>query len=235
MRYYPLFMDLQDAACLVVGAGSVGLRKAAALLEYPVRELQIVDPLISGLPWWSTDPRIIVNKRNFTANDLKGKQLVFAATANQRLNDRIAGLCAKKGILCNTVTGREGSFLVPAVAQSGPIQVAVTTSGASPALSKFLKQELVSWLNCGYGSLAVLLEELRPLVINLGLPQSQNAHLFNLLCEKDSIERLLQPLREKNCADLQTALQGLLPPDIHTKLAPLASKVINRISNADVQ
>jgi len=229
MRFYPLFLDLQGAACLIVGAGAVGLRKAATILHYPIRELHIVDPVLSSLPSWSTDPRIIISKRNFIESDLEGKCLVFAATANQRLNDRIADLCAKREILANTVTGKQGSFLVPAVTQSGPIQLAVSTQGASPALSKFLKQELGAWLGNGYGSLAMLFEELRPLIFALGLPQSENASLFNLLCKKSNIELLLHSLREKNCAALQTTLQKLLPPDIHEKLPTLASQVVNRI------
>ena len=71
-------MDLQDAACLIVGAGSVGLRKAATLLQYPIRELHIIDPLLPILPLWSNDPRIITNKRSFADQDLEGKHLVLA-------------------------------------------------------------------------------------------------------------------------------------------------------------
>ena len=103
MRYYPLFLSLADARCLVVGAGPVGRRKIADLLSCAPAELLVVDPALDeaalrqALDGQNTAP-LRAEKRAFRPEDVEGRALTFAATPSAAVNSAIARLCRACGV-----------------------------------------------------------------------------------------------------------------------------------------
>ena len=138
MRYYPLFLDLAEARCLLVGAGRVGRRKAATLLECRPASLLVLDPGMDeaafreSLAGLDCAP-LVCEARAFRPEDIDGVSLVFAATPSAEVNSAIARLCRASGVLCNVAgpleEGARGNFIVPAQVEDGPLVLALSKIG----------------------------------------------------------------------------------------------------------
>lgn len=221
MRYYPLFLDLHAARCLVVGAGRVGRRKIGALLDCAPASLLVLDPGLDEAAAAALKAEFVPNagpltveRRDFQPEDLEGRTLVFAATPSAAVNGRIARLADAAGILCNVagpVDAGEGNVLVPAHVEDGPLVLALSTGGRSPALARALREELEAWLGKGYAPLLALLEALRPRVLALGLGSDADAVLFRALCRRPLRDQLMAALERRDAAALDALLRPLLP------------------------
>lgn len=166
MHYYPVFLEPSGQSCLVVGAGAVGCRKIASLLECPIERLRVVDLAEpdTNLQVLLEDERVSFTKRSFTPSDVEGCALVFAATSSRQTNDAVARACAERGILCNCADApKDSSFIVPALVQQGNITIALSTGGASPALARKIREDLEAWLGERYTGISELLDAAPPL------------------------------------------------------------------------
>ncbi len=118
MDYYPVFLDLKDKECLVVGAGSVGIRKIHTLCKAGPKKITVVDPYLSKDVENFLPSFVCLKKREFREKDLECKFLVIVATNNFDLNKRISKLCNDKNILCNVVDMPDlCSFIVPSIVE----------------------------------------------------------------------------------------------------------------------
>lgn len=220
MRYYPLFLDLAGARCLLVGAGRVGRRKAATLLECRPAALTVLDPGMdeaafrASLNGLDCAP-LTCEARAFRPEDIEGISLVFAATPSAEVNSAIARLCRANGVLCNVAgpldEDASGNFIVPAHVEDGPLVLALSTSGGSPALARALKEDLESWVSAGYSRLVRLLEALRPRLLALGLGSDADADIFRALCARPLRDELMTALAERDAARLDALLAPVLP------------------------
>ena len=220
MRYYPLFLDLSEARCLLVGAGRVGRRKAATLLECRPASLLVLDPGMDDAAFRDSlsdmdCAPLSCEARGFRPEDLEGVSLVFAATPSAEVNSAIARLCRASGVLCNVAGPLEedarGSFIVPAHVEDGPLVLALSTSGGSPALARALKEDLESWLGAGYSRLVRLLEALRPRLLALGLGSDADAEIFRAICARPLRDELMAALAERDAARADALLAPVLP------------------------
>lgn len=220
MPYYPLFLDLTGADILVVGAGAVGRRKIASLLKALPRSITVLDPALDAISveeLGESGP-VHAQARAFVPEDVTGKRLVFAATNRPEINDCIAELCAARGILCNSATAPLGSgFIVPAHFTRDGLTVAVSTEGQSPALSRLLREELEAWVGKRYSPLLVVMGRLRPLVLALGLPTSDNTALFRALVHSP----LAGHLEKNEHANAAALLERLLPEPLRARVGEL--------------
>ena len=223
MRYYPLFLSLADARCLVVGAGPVGRRKIADLLACAPSSLLVVDPhldqkavaqAVEGLPLFP----LVLERRVFQPEDVENRTLVFAATPSAEVNSSIALLCRASGALCNVAgplnEGVSGNFIVPAHLEEGPVALALSTGGCSPALARALKEDLRAWMKGGYASLALLLKALRPHLIALGLGSHADAEIFRTLCARPMRDMLMDALSREDTDEVDALLRPLLPSSL---------------------
>ncbi len=143
MKFYPIYLDLRDRSCLVVGGGQVAERKTLTLLEAGANVRIISPSLTQKLQELSQSGKIIHLPKTVDDKDLTGALLVIAATDSLEVNAGIGRLCKKRNILVNVVAPPdESSFIVPSVVERGDLLIAVSTSGMSPALSKKIRQEL---------------------------------------------------------------------------------------------
>lgn len=143
MRFYPIFLDLKDRPVLVVGAGTVALRKTRGLVDAGARVTVVAPDVLREFD----DLPVRVMRRPFRAADLGGAVLVFAATDDRHVNHRI-GIAAKgRTIFANIAdSAEECDFVVPARVEHGDVQIAVSTGGKSPRLSAELRRKLESLL-----------------------------------------------------------------------------------------
>ncbi len=139
-HYYPAFIDLRGKRCIVVGGGKVAERKVAALLRSGA-EVTVISPFVTGvLADYNERKRIKHIKRKYRKGDLEGAFIVIAAASDRRVNQ---GVSLDAPCLLNVVDTPElANFIVPAVIKRGPLALAVSTSGSSPALAKSIRKEL---------------------------------------------------------------------------------------------
>lgn len=143
MRYYPVFLDLQGQSCLVVGGGAVAWRKAQALVAAGARVTAVSPEVVRPLQALSRQRRLRWVPRCFKSCDLEQAFLVVAATDDQQINRRVSRSAQRLGCLVNVVDQPAlCSFIVPSVMQRGALTIAISTSGASPALSKWIRRDV---------------------------------------------------------------------------------------------
>ena len=141
--YYPLFLDLVDKLCVVVGGGAIAERKARGLLKSGAR-VKLVSPEVTpAVRKLARQGRIEVVPRAYQAGDLDGAALAIAATNREEVNRRVREESKRLSIPLNVVDSPDlGDFIVPSVVRKGPIVVAVSTSGLLPALARRLKEKI---------------------------------------------------------------------------------------------
>jgi len=168
MAYFPMFVDLKDKLCIVVGGGAVAYRKIKALLEFEARILVIAPKCIDKIYRLkdSLPPKqLVITERNFEAGDTYKAYLVIAATDDLVLNKKIAEECRQKNIPVNVVDVQEEcSFIFPAYIKRGAVTIGVTSSGKSPVISQRLKKSIAEQLPEYLEDLADILGEARELV-----------------------------------------------------------------------
>jgi siroheme synthase-like protein len=141
--YYPVFLDLRDRSCLVIGEGELADEKARGLEQAGARVLR--NPAF--------DP------------DRSHVFLIVAVTGDPALGRRIKEFADRRGILVNVVDQTPNcGFIAPAIARRGDLVLAISTSGKSPALARKIRQQLEAQFGPEYGDLVQALGEIRPLV-----------------------------------------------------------------------
>lgn len=142
-NFFPMMVNLAGRKCLVVGAGKVAAEKIAGLMPH-APEITVVSPkAVPEIRKLASAGKLKLNRRKFSAKDVKGAFLVIAATNSGAVNSNVFRACKRSGVLCNAVDDPENcDFYYPAIVRRGPLQIAISTSGFSPALASRLRQEL---------------------------------------------------------------------------------------------
>ena len=157
MDHLPIFVELEGRRCLVVGGGAVAERKVRELIEAGAVVTVVSPTVTAGLEQLADAGRIHLQPESFQENQLGEYWLVVAATADRELNTRIASAAESQQRFCNVVDDAElCSFVMPAVVKRSPITVAVSSSGRSPVLARWVKGLIESLLPARLGSLASL-------------------------------------------------------------------------------
>ncbi|MDJ0782972.1 MAG: bifunctional precorrin-2 dehydrogenase/sirohydrochlorin ferrochelatase [Desulfosarcinaceae bacterium] len=210
MRYYPLCIDLDGRTCLVVGGGRVGARKVKRLLASGARVTVISPKMTADLEALGSHERLTLEKRPYSALDMKDAFLVFAATNDGALNRRIRQEAARQRILCNIADQPElCDFILPAVVNQGDLTLAITTAGSSPALAKRLRRQLASQFGPEYARLTALLGAIRRRLLAEGHDPDGHRQRFNALLDGG----LLELLKENRTAEVDALLAAVLGPD----------------------
>jgi len=160
--YYPIYIDIEDHAVLIVGGGTVCARKAETMMRYGAR-VTIVSPEITDeIAAWEADGALVVQRKLYEEADLDGASMVIASTDDRCINARVARDCRRRRIPVNVVDVTHlCEFIVPAIIEKGSIQIAVSTGGKSPAVARTLKEDLQRTIGPEYAELNDLLGTLR--------------------------------------------------------------------------
>jgi uroporphyrin-III C-methyltransferase/precorrin-2 dehydrogenase/sirohydrochlorin ferrochelatase len=162
MKQLPIFLTIRHKACLVVGAGSIAARKIGLLLKAGADVSVVASEIGSEVSELEKQGAIRCLLRNYEPTDLKGIKLVIAATNNAQLNADISIMAQAENILVNVVDNPElCSFLMPSIIDRNPIQIAISTGGASPVLARLIRSKLEASIPSAYGELAKLVENYR--------------------------------------------------------------------------
>lgn len=151
---YPLFLDLTDQPVVVIGAGRVATRKVRTLLGAKAC-ITVISPLATAvIRRLAQKKRVHWLRRRYRRGDLRGAQLVIAATDNPAVNKLVCAEAKRRKLLVNCIAPPvAGNFIVPSQVQRGGITLAISTGGASPALAKRLRRDLEGFLSDGYPAL----------------------------------------------------------------------------------
>ena len=141
MDLLPIFLNIKNKKCVVVGGGEVAFRKATLLLRAGA-DLHIVAPLVSDeLRKLRVDRDCTITLKKFEEADLNDAVLVVAATDDLEINERISVIASKLNIPVNVVDQPHlCSFIMPSIVDRSPIVVAISSGGTSPILTRKLKE-----------------------------------------------------------------------------------------------
>ena len=177
---YPVSLDLEGRRCVVVGGGTIGAEKARGLLACGA-DVTIVSPTLDeslrslAVTW---------QRGTYRRRDLRGAFLVIAATSQRDVNERVHRDAERRGLLCNVADVPDlCNFILPAVHREGPIAVAVSTGGASPALAKRIRSDVAAIVTPEHAELAARLERLRPWVKEQYPSYEERRDFFEALVE----------------------------------------------------
>ena len=139
--YYPVFLDLHGKRCLIIGGGNLAESKIAKLLDAGAK-ITVDSPKINaGIKTALKQGNLEWLEREYQTGDLAGAFLGIAATNLRAVNQRIFQEAEELGILLNVVDEpSQCTFIAPSIVNRGPVTVAISTGGASPALARKLRE-----------------------------------------------------------------------------------------------
>lgn len=141
--FYPIYLDLRNRDCLVVGGGPIATGKVAGLIDAGARVTVVAPEVSDAITRWHDEDKIVWHQRTFVPQDIASAFMVIAATADGELNARVYQLANAQQRIANAVDDLDNcNFIAPAIARNGALQVAVSTSGASPALAKQMRDHI---------------------------------------------------------------------------------------------
>lgn len=162
MGYYPIFVELEGRRCLVIGGGAEAQRKVEGL-RAAAGDVMVISPkLTRDLQRMLAEGEIDYQQRDYQEGDLQGYEVCMVATDDGAVNAEVAAEGKRRRIWVNAADDTKNcDFILPAVVRSGLITLAASTSGASPALARRLREELEAYLTEEMPALADLLREVR--------------------------------------------------------------------------
>jgi len=182
MGYLPIFLDLRGQPCLVIGGGENAQAKVGALLEADGIVTVVSTTATDGIKLLASDGRLRLLAREYEYGDLLGKSLVYVATGNAEISRRAALEARERGILLNVVDDPEAStFISPATFKRGDLQIAISTSGSSPALARMLRERLQQQIGPGYAALPLIMGRARKFLRQREADQHKRAFMLKSL------------------------------------------------------
>ncbi|HEX2128841.1 MAG TPA: bifunctional precorrin-2 dehydrogenase/sirohydrochlorin ferrochelatase [Solirubrobacterales bacterium] len=159
---YIACLRLGGRNCLVVGGGDIGLEKVEGLLACGADVHLIAPDAVPELEEYAREGSITWERRAFRDEDLDGRFLAIAATNDTDVNISVYDGAERRAMLVNVVDVPPlCNFILPAILRTGPLAIAISTAGASPALAKRIKREIAESFGDAYADLAILLNEAR--------------------------------------------------------------------------
>jgi precorrin-2 dehydrogenase/sirohydrochlorin ferrochelatase len=160
--FYIACLKLKGRRCVVVGGGEVGLEKVEGLLACDGDVTLVAPEAGPELAQLALEGSIRWERREYEPSDLDGCLIAIAATGDTEVNIRVYEDAEQRAMLVNVVDVPPlCNFILPAIVRTGPLAVAISTAGASPALAKRMKREIAETFGEPYANLAILLNDAR--------------------------------------------------------------------------
>ena len=207
MSFYPICLDLEARACVVVGGGRVAERKVLGLLSCQAQVSVISPELTEELQLQHASGNIEWIDREYRQGDLAQAFLVIAATDDEETQKQVYVEADTNNLLLNVAdVPKRCNFILPASAKQGDLTISVSTAGKSPALARKIRMELEERYGPEYRVLVDILGAIRPQVLASGLPQIENEQLFKQLLHDDMEEWI----KNKNWDSIENHLRAVL-------------------------
>lgn len=187
MAYFPMFVDLTNQSCLVVGGGLVAYRKVKTLLDFEAKVIVVAEAIcdeLSVLAKDNADSVLLLNKA-FEEKDLAGKKIVIAATDDTLLNHEISLKCQENGTMINAVDQKEDcSFIFPSYVKEQNLVAAFSSGGNSPVLTQYLKAKEKEVLTPFLGQLCEYMGSVREDIIHSYDTEDKRREVFKEIVYK---------------------------------------------------
>ena len=182
-----------------------------ALLEAGARVTVCSTEVTPALAACAETHEIVHHARAFRPGDLRGAALAYAVTEDESLGATVAAEAEREGVWVNVMDKpRYCSAITPAVVHRGPVAVAISTGGASPAIAKRVREKIARVIGPEYGVAATILGGIRTLVMAREADAGARAKLFGALLDSE----LLEALRRRDEAAVDTLLGTLVGADV---------------------
>ncbi len=213
--FYIACLKLTGRSCLVVGAGEVGLEKVEGLLACDADVVVVAPQAEAEIERLEAEGSLAWERRPYGGpGDLERRFMVIAATNDSEVNIGVYKDAERRAMLANVVDVPPlCNFILPAIFRTGPLAIAISTAGASPALAKRMKREISELFGEDYARLAIMLNDARGWAKST-LPTYQDRKAFFesiVNGEPDPID-LLRAGDERAVADLIAAAQRTHAP-----------------------
>lgn len=200
MAYFPMFVDMTERECLIVGGGNVAYRKVIVMLDFGAKVTVVAEDICDELRKLTIDDiasedktssytankenRITFIKRRFERKDCDGMEMVIAATDDNALNHEIAEYCKANGIMVNAVDQKaDCSFIFPSYIKEKNLVAAFSSGGNSPVLTQYLKGKEQEVLTPFLGELNEYMGQIREKVIAQYDTEAERKRVFKeILC-----------------------------------------------------
>ena len=190
MAYFPMYVDMTERECLIVGGGNVAYRKVMVMLDFGAKVTVVAEDICDELRKLTIDDtankknRITFIKRRFERKDCDGMEMVIAATDDNALNHEIAEYCKAKGIMVNAVDQKaDCSFIFPSYIKEKNLVAAFSSGGNSPVLTQYLKGKEQEILTPFLGELNEYMGQIREKVIAEYDTEAERKRVFKeILC-----------------------------------------------------
>lgn len=200
MAYFPMFVDMTERECLIVGGGNVAYRKVIVMLDFGAKVTVVAEDICDELRKLTIDDiasedktgsytankenRITFIKRRFERKDCDGMEMVIAATDDNDLNHEIAEYCKANGIMVNAVDQKaDCSFIFPSYIKEKNLVAAFSSGGNSPVLTQYLKGKEQEILTPFLGELNEYMGQIREKVIAQYDTEAERKRVFKeILC-----------------------------------------------------
>ena len=162
MGFYPIFLDLSQRRCVVIGGGAVAERRIGGLLAAGAK-VTVISPVITAtLKKLAAHGELNHVGRAYATGDLADYDLVFAATDDGAVNEAVFSEARSRALWVNAADDPEYcDFILPAVIRRGELSVAISTGGTSPAATRMIREELENYFTAEYARLVQIAGEVR--------------------------------------------------------------------------
>jgi uroporphyrin-III C-methyltransferase/precorrin-2 dehydrogenase/sirohydrochlorin ferrochelatase len=165
MSFLPIFLNIAERPCLVVGGGPVAARKIRQLLKAGGRITVLAPELCAEIGAMRDGDTVSHIAEDFAERHLAGMALVIAATDDEVINRQVSEQARLHNIPVNVVDNPKlCTFIMPSVIDRDPVQIAISTGGASPVLARLLRARLETMVPASFGRLADLMRKTREVV-----------------------------------------------------------------------
>ena len=162
MDYFPLFLDIKNKPCLVIGGGEIAFRKVSALLRAGAKVNAVAQEFGDQFEDLVSNENLSLTLDNYDKRFLDGQILVIAATNNRPVNEIIFSDSQQVNLPVNVVDNPDlCTFIFPAIVERGPMTIAVCSNGNAPVLGRLLRAKIESIIPFQYGKLAELAQKYR--------------------------------------------------------------------------
>ncbi|VYU02633.1 uroporphyrinogen-III C-methyltransferase [Metakosakonia massiliensis] len=244
MDHLPIFCQLRERACLLVGGGEVAERKARLLMDAGARLTVNSLTFVPQFYAWANEGMLTLAEGDFNESLLDPCWLVIAATDDEAVNQRVSNAAESRRIFCNVVDApKQASFIMPSIIDRSPLMVAVSSGGTSPVLARLLREKLESLLPQHLGHVASYAGKLRRRVKESFASIAERRRFWEKLFVND---RLAQSLANQDMPAVEKITEQLLaePLDHHGEVVLVGAgpgdaglltlKGLQQIQQADV-
>ena len=208
MDHLPIFCQLRDRACLLVGGGDVAERKARLLMDAGARLTVNSLAFVPQFHVWANEGMLTLVEGSFDESLLDPCWLVIAATDNEAVNEQVSVAAESRRIFCNVVDApKQASFIMPSIIDRSPLMVAVSSGGTSPVLARLLREKLESLLPQHLGHVASYAGKLRRRVKNHFVSVAERRRFWEKLFVND---RLAQSLANQDAPAVEAMTEQML-------------------------